>query len=81
VGTRRWDLVLDRNQSILLPAENPVTALNGLIALNAAENILARDLTSVDLRNPQRPVLRLAPAALDAFRAAHGITVPTESKS
>jgi hypothetical protein len=36
---------------------------------------------SVDLRNPQRPVLRLAPAALDAFRAAHGITVPTESKS
>ena len=81
VGTRRWDLVLDRNQSILLPAENPVTVLNGLIALNAAENILARDLTSVDLRNPQRPVLRLAPAALDALRAAHGIKVPTESKS
>jgi len=81
VGTRRWDLVLDRNQSILLPADNPVTALNGLIALNAAENILARDLTSVDLRNPQRPVLRLAPAALDALRAAHGIKIPTESKS
>ena len=47
----------------------------------AAENILARDLTSVDLRNPQRPVLRLAPTALDALRAAHGIKVPTESKS
>ena len=81
IGTRRWDLVLDRDQRILLPANNPVAAIEGLIALNTAENILARDLLSVDLRNPQRPVLRLAPAALDAFRAAHGITVPTESKS
>jgi cell division protein FtsQ len=81
IGTRRWDLALDRDQRVLLPADNPVAAVEGLIALNAAENILARDLLSVDLRNPQRPVLRLAPAALDAFRAAHGITVPTESKS
>jgi cell division protein FtsQ len=81
IGTRRWDLALDREQRVLLPADNPVAAVEGLIALNAAENILARDLLSVDLRNPQRPVLRLAPAALDAFRAAHGITVPTESKS
>ena len=81
IGTRRWDLALDRDQRVLLPADNPVGAVEGLIALNAAENILARDLLSVDLRNPQRPVLRLAPAALDAFRAAHGITVPTESKS
>ena len=81
IGTRRWDLALDRDQRVHLPADNPVAAVEGLIALNAAENILARDLLSVDLRNPQRPVLRLAPAALDAFRAAHGITVPTESKS
>ncbi len=81
ISTRRWDLVLDRAQSILLPADNPVAALEALIALDDAENILARDLTAVDLRNPKRPVLRLAPPALDALRAVHGITVPTESKS
>lgn len=81
ISTRRWDLVLDRSQSILLPADNPVAALEALIALDDAENILARDLTAVDLRNPKRPVLRLAPPALDALRAVHGITVPTESKS
>lgn len=81
ISTRRWDLVLDRNQRVLLPADNPVAAVEALIALNAAENLLARDLTTVDLRNPQRPVLRLAPAALDALRAAQGITVPTETKS
>lgn len=81
ISTRRWDLVLDRDQRILLPAENPVAAVEGLIALNTAENLLARDLTTVDLRNPQRPVLRLAPAALDTLRATQGITVPTETKS
>jgi cell division protein FtsQ len=81
VGARRWDMVLDRNQRILLPAEAPVAAVETLIALNRAESLLARDLVVVDLRNPQRPVLRLAPTALDALRLAHGITVPTESKS
>lgn len=81
ISERRWDVVLDRNQRILLPAENPAGALEGLVALDKAEKILARDLLSVDLRNPQRPVLRLAPAALDALRQSQGITVPTESKS
>ena len=81
VGARRWDLVLDRDQRILLPAEAPVAAVETLLALNRAESLLARDLVAVDLRNPQHPVLRLAPAALEALRLAHGITVPTESKS
>ena len=81
IGTRRWDLVLDRDQRILLPAENPFVAMQGLIALNAAENLLERDLLMVDLRNPQRPVLRLAPPALDALRMTHGITVWIAPKS
>jgi len=81
ISTRRWDLVLDRDQRILLPADNPLAAVNELMALNMAQDLLARDLLSVDLRNPQRPVLRLAPPALDAMRAAQGITVSTEPKS
>lgn len=81
ISTRRWDLVLDRDQRILLPADNPLAAVDALLALNAGENLLARDILSVDLRNPQRPVLRLAPTALDAMRAAQGITVSTEPKS
>ena len=80
ISDRRWNLVLDRDQSILLPAENPVEALEGLLALNQAEDILARDLTAIDLRNQQRPVLRLAPFALDELRRAQGIA-PTESKT
>ncbi len=80
ISDRRWNLVLDRDQTILLPTENPVEALEGLLALNQAEDILARDLTSIDLRYPQRPVLRLAPFALQELRRAQGIA-PTESKT
>ena len=81
ISDRRWDLMLDRDQRILLPADGPVAAVEGLLALDKAENILARDLVVIDLRNPQRPVLRLAQSALDALRQSQGLTVSTESKT
>lgn len=74
-GERRWDIVLDRNQRILLPVADPVAALERLIALDQAEDLLARDLLAVDLRNQQRPVLRLTPYALGEMRRAQGIDV------
>ncbi len=80
ISDRRWNLVLDRDQTVLLPADHPTGALDGLIALNQAEDLLARDLTTIDLRNEHRPVLRLAPFALQELRRAQGIT-PTESKT
>lgn len=73
VGERRWDLVLDRNQKIMLPEVNAVAALERLIALDKAEDLLARDILTVDLRNEQRPVLRLAPNAMNEHRKALGI--------
>jgi cell division protein FtsQ len=79
MGDRRWDIVLDREQRILLPSDGAVAALERLLALDAAENLLARDLVAVDLRNEQRPVLRLAPFALAEARRALGIIETTES--
>ncbi|GAB1478784.1 cell division protein FtsQ/DivIB [Paracoccaceae bacterium] len=82
MGERRWDMVLDRDQRILLPAENPVQALVALLALNTADDLLARDLTAIDLRDPARLVLRLTPNALTEARRARGIvdkTAKTES--
>ncbi len=80
ISDRRWDVVLDRDQTIMLPADQPIDALEAMIALNKAEDILARDLVSIDLRNAHRPVLRLAPFALEQLRRAQGIA-PTESKT
>lgn len=73
VGERRWDLVLDRDQRILLPAREPVRALERLLALDKAEDLLNRDILTVDLRNQLRPTLRLATNALREMRRARGI--------
>jgi cell division protein FtsQ len=80
ISDRRWNIDLDRDQTILLPAIDPSDALDSLLALNKAEDILARDITAIDLRNEHRPVLRLTPFALDELRRAQGST-PTESKT
>ncbi|MCU0815323.1 MAG: cell division protein FtsQ/DivIB [Cypionkella sp.] len=73
VGERRWDLVLDRDQRILLPADRPVQALERLIALDQAQDLLGRDVLTVDLRISHRPVLRMAANALNQRRAAQGL--------
>jgi cell division protein FtsQ len=67
VGERRWDLVLDRDQRIQLPESDPTTALKKVIALDGAQDLLARDIAAIDFRNPRRPVLRLTTGAIDAM--------------
>ena len=79
MGDRRWDMVLDRNQRILLPAAAPLDALDALIALDQAQNVMARDILTFDLRLTARPVLRLAPHALTEMRRANGL-LPAESE-
>ncbi|MCV2871412.1 cell division protein FtsQ/DivIB [Defluviimonas sp. WL0050] len=60
VGERRWDIVLDRDQRILLPETRAMEAVQRVIALHQAEDMLGRDLTIVDLRNQNRPTIRIA---------------------
>ncbi|TCP43125.1 cell division protein FtsQ/DivIB [Rhodovulum marinum] len=68
IGARRWDVVLDRDQRILLPAQNAVTALERVLALDEVSDMLGRDIVVVDLRNPARPTVRLSPDAVEEFR-------------
>lgn len=66
VGERRWNIVLDRDQRILLPETGPVEAVRRVIALDQAEDMLGRAITDVDMRNTNRPTIRLAaPDGLD----------------
>lgn len=69
MGERRWDLVLDRDQRILLPEENPVQAVERVLALDAAEDLLNRDFTRLDMRNADRPTIRLSAPALAQYQA------------
>lgn len=68
VGERRWDLVLDRGQTVMLPEYGAVSALRRVIALHQAEDLLSRDVIVIDMRNGERPVLRLTDEAISELR-------------
>lgn len=63
VSNRRWDLVLDRDQRILLPEKDAVRALERVIALEQAKELLTRDVSVVDMRLADRPTIRMTQVA------------------
>ncbi|WEF25218.1 cell division protein FtsQ/DivIB [Paracoccus sp. S3-43] len=71
-GERRWDLVLDHGQRIMLPAQGALIAIEAAIALDHAQDMLGRDIAVIDLRNPSRPVMRLGIDARNTIRQARG---------
>ena len=73
VGERRWDVVLTRDQRIMLPQDNPVMALEQVIALDQAQDLLARDISDIDMRNAQRPTLRMGEPAVEELRRIKAI--------
>lgn len=76
MGERRWDVVLDRDQRILLPSVEPQRALERVLALESAQDILTRDVARVDMRLARRPTVQMTTEAAEerlaqqaAFRA------------
>lgn len=61
VGGRRWNLRLDNGIDIALPEEDPAGAWHRLAQLERSDSILERDIQMVDLRLPDRLVVRPAP--------------------
>ncbi|MEL6465432.1 MAG: cell division protein FtsQ/DivIB [Pseudomonadota bacterium] len=59
LGDRRWDVVLDRDQRIMLPSEGAVQALERVIALDGVDEVLKRDISRIDLRLHDRPTVRM----------------------
>jgi len=59
MGKRRWDVVLDRGQRILLPEFGAQQALERVIALEGAQEVLTRDVARVDMRLTDRPTIRM----------------------
>jgi cell division protein FtsQ len=67
MGDRRWDVVLDRDQRIMLPEDNARQALERVIALEGAQELLTRDVLRVDMRLPARPTVRMSKDATEAL--------------
>ena len=58
IGGRRWSLTLDHGGAVHLPAKNVQNALNRLMDLERERRILAVENHSIDLRLPDRILLR-----------------------
>ena len=69
MGDRRWDIVLDRDQRILLPEKGAMQALERVIALERAPKveILSRDVSRVDMRLAKRPTVQMSTEATEIW--------------
>lgn len=67
-GERRWDVILDHDVIIALPEDNPRAALERVLALDQAHDLMSRDIRIVDMRDARRPVLRLSDQAVMELR-------------
>jgi cell division protein FtsQ len=61
VGGRRWNIRLDTGIDVALPEEDAEGAWHRLAALDRSDSLLERAIVAVDLRLPDRLVLRLPP--------------------
>jgi cell division protein FtsQ len=62
IGERRWNLRLHGGTDVLLPEGHEAPALNRLSELHARHALLDRPLVAIDMRLPDRLVLRPPPA-------------------
>ena len=72
VGDRRWNLTLRSGAVVVLPEEDPVTALQRLERLQRTHRLLDRDFARLDLREGARVVLTPRPVVATAAQAAGG---------
>ncbi len=66
VGERRWNLRLNNGADVLLPEGAEAQAMARLMELHAAHALLDRPLQAIDMRLPDRLVVRPAPTAAPA---------------
>ena len=61
VGDRRWNLRIDNTIDLWLPADETASAWSQLARLERSSAILKREVLTIDLRLPDRLVLRISP--------------------
>jgi cell division protein FtsQ len=66
VAERRWNLRLTNGMDVRLPENDLQAALDRLVKLDHDKKLLSRDITSIDLRLPDRVTVRLSDAATQA---------------
>ena len=66
VAEQRWNLRLTNGMDVRLPENDLPAALDRLVKLDHDKKLLSRDITSIDLRLPDRVTVRLSDVATQA---------------
>jgi cell division protein FtsQ len=69
IGNRRWDITMKNGITIKLPENDIGMALDRLVRAQSEGGILDKDLTGIDLREPDRIIVRTRPGALQEYKA------------
>jgi cell division protein FtsQ len=81
VGERRWNLVMSNGIEVMLPEGHVIPALDRLVQLQRDHAVLDRPLAAIDLRLPDRLVMRPRAEAKDGSSPPAGAaTVPVVAK-
>lgn len=69
VAGRRWNIEMTNGVMVKLPEENAGPAIDALVRLQREARVLDKDVMSIDLRSPDRVVVRLTEEAAAAREA------------
>lgn len=69
VGGRRWDIIFKSGITANLPEQDTGLALRRLAFIQEDENILDKDISNIDLRQPGRIVVRTGPGGVQEYKA------------
>ncbi|MCZ2328663.1 cell division protein FtsQ/DivIB [Bartonella sp. F02] len=69
VGDRRWDIFLDNGMQIMLPEKKAIERLASLIERGVIEDLLSRNILSIDLRLSDRMTVALSDEELARYYA------------
>ncbi len=69
VSNRRWDLVLKSGAVVKLPEEEVSLALSRLARMQADENIMDKNIKTIDVRELTRITVRTKPGAVREYKA------------
>ena len=58
IENRRWNIITQNGITVMLPEENPTAAIRELISLNERQNILGRDIKTIDMRDTARILVK-----------------------
>lgn len=73
IGDRRWDLYLKNGVEVRLPEEDMGQAIKRLADAQREAQLMDRDVSAIDLRDPLRIVVQTAPGRAEEYQASFRI--------